>query len=178
MTGRLSSRFASQPLWRRRLIAGLTAYVLVLLALQALGFEPSPALFAALLVLVVTGAAYLDDRSADTQPYPWPVQSVPTTGLGRGADHRATSLARRLATISEAGDSARAALAHQLHSQLTQAVADRVRHAHGRDVLADAGAARELLPPDLAAFVSHPPDARQLTEPGPLARLLDRIESL
>lgn len=173
-----SSRLGRQPEWRRRLIGGLTAYVVLLLALGALGLEPSPGLFAAFLVAAVSVLAFFADRRGDSQPELWPTPSASTPGLGRGADHKATALARRLASIAEAPQGTRANLARDLHVQLSVVVADRVLRRHGRDVLTDPAAAREVLPPDLAELVLGPPDERRLTDPATLSHLLDRIESL
>jgi len=154
------SWLARQPVWRRRLLGGLTAYVVLLLVLGALGLAPSTSLFAAFFVAAVSVLAFVADRWGDTQPDLWPAPSPSTVGLGRGADHQAAALAR------------------DLHAQLCVVVADKVARRHGRDVLADPHAARELLPPDLAELVLGPPDERRLTEPVSLSHLLDRIESL
>lgn len=177
MSGR-SSWLGAQPVWRRRLIGGLTAYVVLLLALGALGLAPSPSLFAAFIIAVVSVLAFVADRQADTQPELWPAPSASTVGLGRGGDPKATALARRLASVAEAPADTRAHLAQDLHAQLVIVVADRVLRRHGRDVLTDPAAARELLAPDLAELVLGAPDERRLTEPAALSRLLDRIESL
>ena len=172
------SRFARQPAWRRRLITGLTAYVVLLAALGGLGLGPSPALFAAFFAAAGSALVYLADRMGDSQAETWPTRGPSTTGLGRGADHRAPALARRLAGVARAPEGTRANLAQDLHAQLSAVVADRVQHLHGRDLLTDLTASRELLPPDLAEFVLGPPDERRLTDPAALTHLLDRIESL
>jgi len=172
------SRSARQPAWRRRLIGGFTAYVVLLLVLEALGLDPSPALFAAFVVAALSVLAFLGDRQRDTAPQLWPVQSASTVGLGRGADHKATALARRLAAVAEAPEAIRENLAKDVHAELSVVVADKVQRRHGRDVLTDPAAARELLPPELAELVLQPPDVHRLTEPAALSDLLDRIESL
>ena len=172
------SWLARQPVWRRRLLGGLTAYVVLLLALGGLGLAPSTSLFAAFFVAAVSFLAFVADRWGDTQPDLWPTPSPSTVGLGRGADHQAAALARRLASAAEAPEATRANLARDLHAQLCVVVADKVARRHGRDVLADPHAARELLPPDLVELVLGPPDERRLTEPISLSHLLDRIESL
>ena len=171
------SRSARQPAWRRRLIGGFTAYAVLLLVLEALGLDPSPALFAAFVVAALSVLAFLGDRQRDTAPL-WPVQSASTVGLGRGADHKATALARRLAAVAEAPEAIRENLAKDVHAELSVVVADKVQRRHGRDVLTDPAAARELLPPELAELVLQPPDVHRLTEPAALSDLLDRIESL
>jgi hypothetical protein len=177
-TSERRARFGGRPLWRRRLISAVTAYVVLLAALGALGLDPSPPLFAAFFVAALSVSAFVGDRLGDNQPEQWPSRNASTFGLGRGADHQATALARRLAAVGEGPPQTRANLARELHTQLGVVVADRVQRRHGRDILSDPGAARELLPPDLAQLVLDPPDERRLTEPASLSHLLDRIESL
>ncbi len=170
--------FARQPTWRRRLLGGITAYVLLVVVLQALGLAPSLPLVAVLLVAGMTVTGYVGDRLGDSAPHPWPTSGVSTVGIGRGADPRAMSTARRLAGARETDAGGRARLAADLHAQLVAVVVDAVLRREGHDLRTEPDAALTLLHPELADLVLCPPDERQLTDPASLTRLLDRIELL
>ncbi|MEO9152500.1 MAG: hypothetical protein ABI243_08865 [Lapillicoccus sp.] len=123
---------------------------------------------------------YVDGRIEDNAASDWPRLGASTLGLGRGADHRTTSLARRMAAVDTATPGSRRQLALDLRAQVVTVMVGRVRRAHGRDLVADP-AARSLLPADLALLLADPVDERvldRLADPAALARLLDRIESL
>lgn len=168
------------PKGRRRLLGVVAGYLVLLALLQALGLSPKPLLIAAAFVAVGSVLLYVDGRLDDNTPSAWPRLGASTLGLGRGADHRTTSLARRLAGLATATAGSRRQLALDLHGQVVRVMVGRVRRAHGRDLLTDP-TARELLPADLALLLADPVDERvldRLVDPPALTRLLDRIESL
>ena len=168
------------PKGRRRLLAVVAAYLVLLALLQALDLSPSPLLIAALFVAVGSVLLYVDGRLNDSAPSAWPRLGASTLGLGRGADHRTTSLARRLAALDTATAGSRRQLALDIHAQVVQVLVGRARRVHGRDVLTDP-TARALLPADLALLLADPVDEQildRLVDPPALTRLLDRIESL
>lgn len=164
----------------RRLLGVVAAYLVLLVLLQVLDLSPSPLLIAALFVAVGALLLYVDGRLDDNTPSAWPRLGASTLGLGRGADHRTTSLARRLGGVDGASSGSRRLLALDLQGQVVLVMAGRIRRAHGRDVLTDP-AARALLPADLALLLADPVDEKvldRLVDPTALTRLLDRIESL
>lgn len=168
-------RLADQPPGRRRVLRGLLAYAVVMVLLVALGLSPSPVLLAAFFLAGGVLLAFCGDHVLDSGGEPWITTGPSTVGLGRGSDHRTVALARRLAARSnEPGQ--RANLAAELHQQLRAVLADQVRRERGRDILAEPGAARDVLPPDLADLVEGPPDSR-LADARYLSAVLDRIES-
>lgn len=168
-------RLSDQPPFRRRVLRALLAYAFVMVALVALGLSPSPILLAAFFVAGGAVAAFCTEHVADSVGDAWTATRPSTVGLGRGADHKTVALGRRLAARSnEPGQ--RAHLAAELHDQLRAVLADQVRRERGRDILREPGAARDVLPPDLADLVEGPPDPR-LVDARYLSALLDRIES-
>ncbi len=168
-------RLADQPEDRRRLIRLAVAYVVVLLSLVGLGLSVSPILLGTLFLAGFAGVVFAVDRFGDDQDDPWTTNQPSTVGLGRGSDHLTTALARRLSNTA-AEPSIRASLAGELHRQLRTVVVDRVRRERGIDLAIHPDAADEVLPTELAALVTGPPDPR-LTESRYLSDLLDRLES-
>ncbi|MEP6797612.1 MAG: hypothetical protein ABI890_05660 [Lapillicoccus sp.] len=167
-------------LWRRPLVGAVAAYLVLVVLLQALGLNPSPPMFAGLFLAVGAVAVYVDGRIADNDPTAWPRLGASALGLGRGADHRTTSLARRLESVGTATPGSRRQLAADIHRQLVPVIVGRLRRSRGRDLTDDAEALA-LLPPEVAALLADPVDERvldRLVDPTTLARLLDRIESL
>ncbi|MEO8828942.1 hypothetical protein [Lapillicoccus sp.] len=168
-------RLADQPRGRRRLIWLAVAYVVVLLALVGLGLSVSPILLGTLFLAGFAGAAFAIDRFAENQDDQWSTSQPSTAGLGRGSDHLTVALARRLSSTATDPRS-RASLAGELHRQLRVVVVDRVRRERGFDLTSHPRAANDVLPTELVALVTGPPDPR-LTDSRYLADLLDRIES-
>lgn len=169
-----------QSTGRRRLLGAVAAYLVLVGLLQVLDLSPSPLLIAALFVAVGSMLVYVDGRIEDNAPSEWPRLGASTLGLGRGADHRTTSLGRRMAVIGTASPASRRQLALDLRAQVVTVLAGRVRRATGRDVHTDPEALA-LLPADLALMLADPVDERvldRLVDPAALNRLLDRIESL
>lgn len=170
----------AMPKERRRLLGAFAAYLVLLVLLQILGLSPSPLLIAALFVAGGSVLLYVEGRVDDNAAVAWPRLGPSTLGLGRGADHRTTSLARRLEGLATASAGSRRQLALDLHRQVVTVMAGRVRRTHGRDIITSPSA-RALLPADLALLLADPVDEQvldRLVDPAALTRLLDRIESL
>ena len=162
------------------MLGAVAAYLVLLVLLQVLDLSPSALLLAALFIAGGSVFVYVDGRLDDNTPSAWPRLGASTLGLGRGTDHRTTSLARRLAALDTASAGSRRQLAVDIRTQVVVVMAGRVRRAHGRDLLTDP-AAHALVPPDLALLLEDPIDERvldRLVDPVALTRLLDRIESL
>ena len=168
-------RLGDQPVWRARLIQAVLAYAVLMLFLVLLGVQPSPVLIAALFVAATLGLAYFTDRFADSHGEAWVTPGQSTMGLGRGGDHRTVALSRRLADPGRQREQ-RLHLAADLQQQLAAVLVDRVFRERGVDLAARPALAHELLPSDLAALVTGPPDLR-LVDPAYLSSVLDRIES-
>lgn len=168
-------RLGEQPVWRARVIRAAVAYALLMLALVYLGVHPSPVLIAALVAAVTLVLAYVSDRFSDSHGEAWVTAGQSTMGLGRGGDHRTVALARRLADPGSQPE-ARHHLAADLQRQLAAVLVDRVARERGIDLSARPDLAHDVLPSDLAALVTQPPDPR-LVDPAYLSSVLDRIES-
>ena len=160
----------------RRLViraAGLYAATMVFLVL--LGVSPSPVLVAAFFLAAAVVFAVFSERFSGSYSEPWIVSPPSTAGLGRGADHRTSALARRLEARADE-PSQRRNLAAELQQQLRIVLADRVRRERGWDIVAHPELAYDALPSDLADLVTRPPDLR-LPDVQYLSAVLDRIES-
>ena len=168
-------RLQDQPVWRARVIRAVVAYAVLMLFLVFLGVQPSPLLIAALVVAVTVALAYLTDRFAGSHGEAWVTPGQSTMGLGRGGDHRTVALSRRLADPGHQPEQRRH-LASDLQQQLAAVLVDRVARERGIDLTRRPDLAHDVLPPDLAALVTNPPDVR-LVDPAYLASVLDRIES-
>ena len=168
-------RLRDQPVWRARVIRAVVAYAVLMLFLVVLGVQPSPVLIASLFVAATLVLAYVSDRFADSHGEAWVTPGQSTMGLGRGGDHRTVALSRRLADPGHQPDQRRH-LAADLQQQLAAVLVDRVVRERGIDLTTRPDLAHDVLPPDLAALVTEPPDVR-LVDPAYLSFVLDRIES-
>ena len=168
-------RLRDQPVWRARIIRAVVAYAVLMLFLVVLGVQPSPVLIGSLFVAAVLVLAYVDDRFSDSHGEAWVSPGQSTMGLGRGGDHRTVALSRRLADPGHAPE-LRRHLATDLQQQLAAVLVDRVARERGIDLVARPDLAHDVLPSDLAALVTEPPDLR-LVEPAHLSSVLDRIEA-
>lgn len=168
-------RLSDQPVWRARVIRAVVAYAVLMLVLVLLGVQPSPVLIAALVAAVTLILAYVTDRFTDSHGQAWVAAGQSTMGLGRGGDHRTVALSRRLADPGNQPE-ARRHLAADLQRQLAAVLVDRVARERGVDLSARPDLSADVLPSDLAALITEPPDVR-LVDPAYLSSVLDRIES-
>lgn len=159
----------------RRTVKGAFAWIVIVVLLELLDLRPSLPLLAALTLAIVAGALAIDTDALGTREV-WVAGDLAGTGLQRGADHRTSALAEHLARVHESPDTA-GELADRVHGRLQHILEGIVWRTQGVDLRANAQWAHRLLPDDLAALYTGPPDPH-LLRPDRLAATLTRIEQL
>lgn len=155
---------------RRHLaVVGAVAAVSVV-ALALLDTGPNVPIVIGLAVAASAAVLLVQHAGGSLAPPPPAIPEVETPTAH--PDLRITTLRQALAA---GGSDAR--LAERVYRQLVAVVDDEIHASHGIDRATDRAAARELLEPELFAFVDDPESARQMTVRG-LERIVTQIERL
>ena len=158
--------------WRQRTAIIVAGIVVLQLLMVVSGMGPDLLLVSALVGAVAVGAWALAD-AADAVPNAPPTVAAPQSTAPTRDDRRVKQVRSGLAYGRNDGLSR-----ERLHASLVDIVDDQLRSSHQVDRSSDPAAARDLLGPDLAAFVDAPTPPDVLSRPRDLDRLLTRIEQL
>jgi hypothetical protein len=158
-------------LWHRRLLGTVVLWFAAVAALGLAGMQPSVVVLAAL-AAAGAGALWVALDLADlAESVDWR-PSGETASSSMGSDGRARAVRRQL------GDQERFGADARLHAHLVDLLDERLTAAHGVSRTTDPARAAALLGPDLVAFVAAAPLDAGLTDPGRLATVITRIESI
>ncbi|WP_347351271.1 hypothetical protein [Intrasporangium sp.] len=160
--------------WRRRAASTVAVWLGLVVLAALLGQRASVAQLAAVVLAVAMLLWYLMDHAASNALTHWPVSDLYRFHAHRGQDFRVTNLATRLRAANERGEG-RESLVVDLHALLGTVIRERLHAKHGLVVEEEPKWSRGVMPPELWAFLTQPPDP-DLYRPDRLRAVVERIE--